>query len=416
MTANRPDGTLVVPEARGSFRLQEPIVNRDRLVQLAAFHHAALVGDVLPFWAGHGLDRECGGCFTCLERDGTVYSTDKAVWHQGRAGWVFATAYRLVEPRTEWLELARSCCDFLDRHCFDEQGKAYFSVTRDGRPLRMRRYVFSEVFACLAFAALAAATGDVSSRARAIELFDSFCRCVGTPGAIEPKTDMHTRPCKSLAPLMCLLHLADTMLLVDDDPRYERVLTSTIGEVLGDFVDSDDGVVLETVGPSGQRLDAPEGRVMNPGHTIETAWFLMEIARRRGDDDLAGRSRRLLDWSFDRGWDETHGGLFYYIDVAGKPSPYLEHDMKLWWPHCEALYAALLAHEMTNDAHYARMYEQAHDWTFAHFPDADCGEWFGYLHRDGTRSTDLKGNLWKGPYHVPRALMLCWNLLREMTT
>jgi N-acylglucosamine 2-epimerase len=174
--------------------------------------------------------------------------------------------------------------------------------------------------------------------------------------------------------------------------------------------------VIEHVGPGGERVDAPEGRVMNPGHAIEVAWFMMEIGRRRGDRALVVRGAKILDLSLARGWDPQYGGLLYFLDVDGKPATQLEHDMKLWWPHSEALYATLLAYHLTGDAKYAGLYEQVHEWTFAHFPDREFGEWFGYLHRDGTVSTPLKGNIWKGPFHIPRALLYCWKLLEEMAS
>jgi trehalose 6-phosphate synthase/phosphatase len=45
--------------------------------------------------------------------------------------------------------------------------------------------------------------------------------------------------------------------------------------------------------------------------------------------------------------------------------------------------------------------------------DPEFGEWYGYLHRDGRVSTRLKGNMWKGPFHLPRMLWYCWKLLDE---
>ncbi|UCG16381.1 MAG: AGE family epimerase/isomerase [Phycisphaerales bacterium] len=391
-------------------------MQRDRILQLRDFHGTALLDDTVAFWTKHSVDREAGGFFTCLERDGSVYCTDKPVWFMGRATWLYATLYRLVEPRPQWMELARHGAEFLERHCFDQRGKLYFCVTREGRPLRMRRYVFSEVFATLGFSALAAITGDERIRQRAVELFGSFIHYIKTPGRIEPKVNPDTRPMKSLSPLMCLLDLADAMLSIDDDRRYEQILTETVDEIFADFVKADDGMMLETVGPAGERLDTPRGRCISPGHSLETAWFLMEVARRREDASLARRAAKIVDWSFERGWDREYGGLLYFVDVEGKPSPYLEHDMKLWWPHSEALYATLLAYHLTGDTEYARLYEQVHEWTFAHFPDEQFGEWFGYLHRDGSLSTDLKGNLWKGPFHIPRSQLLCWKLLERITS
>ena len=254
-----------------------------RIDELMNLYKTSLLEDVMPFWERHGVDHEAGGFFTFLERDGSVYGTDKPVWLMGRATWTFATLHRLVEPRPEWLQLARSGCDFLTRHCFAPNGKMYFSVTREGNPLRMRRYVFSELFAALAMSATAAITGDDNLKRRSIELFDVFVKYQTEPGLIEPKIDPQTRPTKSLAPLMCLLNVADSMLLIDQDARYERIIDEAIEELFRYFVKEDIGAVLETVGPRGEVLDTTDGRCLNPGHAIEAAWFVMEIARRRSD-------------------------------------------------------------------------------------------------------------------------------------
>lgn len=389
-------------------------MERERIAELADTYRRSLLDDVMPFWQTHGVDRECGGFLTFLDRDGSCYCTDKPVWFMGRTTWLFATLYHTVEPRPEWLELARHGYDFLTRHCFADNGKMYFTVTRDGRPLQMRRYVFSEVFGVLACSALAAATQDDAIRRRAVGLFGSLVRYVRTPGMIPPKIDPQTRPMKSLSPLMCLLSVTDAMRVIDDDPVYEQTIDACIEELFGDFVKPHDGMLLETVAPDGSRIDTPQGRSLSPGHTIETAWFLLEIARRRRDESLVRRAARLIDWAFDRGWDATYGGLRYFVDADAKPSAHVEHDLKLWWPHSEALYATLLAGHLTGDVKYVRMHQAVHEWTFGHFPDREHGEWFGYLHRDGSVSSELKGNLWKGAFHIPRALLLSWKLLEEM--
>ena len=99
--------------------------------------------------------------------------------------------------------------------------------------------------------------------------------------------------------------------------------------------------------------------------------------------------------------------------MASQPEPY-EHDMKLWWPHNEALYATLLAHHLTGDQKWSAWYERLHEYSFGHFPDREHGEWYGYLHRDGTVSSPIKGNMWKGPFHLPRMQLYGWKLLEEM--
>lgn len=407
----------------------------DRAARLRDLYADALLNDVVPFWMRHSPDAECGGFFTQLARDGSLYGTDKPVWLQGRETWLFATLHHQVEPRDEWLRLARHGADFLEKHCFGPDAKMYFCVTRDGRPLRMRRYVYSEVFAILAFAALAQAENSPHRRRRAIEVFDSFLRHLRTPGRLPPKVDPQTRPGKALSPLMCLLNVANTLIEtappearndpnaprdstptadtpgVDHVRRFERIIDDTIDEIFRDFVKPDRAAVLEAVRPDGGPIEGPDGRVMNPGHAIECAWFIMDVARRRGDAALLHRAAGLVDLSFERGWDREHGGLLYFVDVDGMPPTQLEHDMKLWWPHNEACIAALMAFAGTGNPRYAGLFEKLHEWTFAHFPDPRFGEWYGYLHRDGTVSTPIKGGMWKGAFHVPRGLLMCQKLL-----
>jgi N-acylglucosamine 2-epimerase len=173
--------------------------------------------------------------------------------------------------------------------------------------------------------------------------------------------------------------------------------------------------VLETVLADGQFLDTFDGRLLNPGHAIEAAWFILHESKHRGGDPrLEKIGRTILDWSWRWGWDEEYGGLLYYRDVKNLPSAEYWHDMKFWWPHNEAIIATLLAYRITRDEKYARWHQQVHDWAYSHFPDREHGEWFGYLHRDGRLSSRLKGNMFKGPFHLPRMQWYCWKLLESM--
>ena len=199
------------------------------------------------------------------------------------------------------------------------------------------------------------------------------------------------------------------------DDSFDADIDACIEEIQRDFVKPELECVMETVGPNGEVLDHFDGRLLNPGHAIEGAWFILNEARHRGNDPaLTELGCSMLDWMWARGWDEKHGGIFYFRDVHGKPVQEYWHDMKFWWPHNETILATLLAHLMTGDARYEQMHRQVHDWAYAHFPDAEHGEWFGYLHRDGRVSVPLKGNLWKGPFHLPRMQLLAWQWLKEI--
>jgi N-acylglucosamine 2-epimerase len=395
-------------------------LNRPRLEALRETYRRGLLDSTIPFWLRHGADREHGGILTALAEDGTVIDTDKGVWLQGRAAWMFATLYRTHGPNPAWLEMSRSCLQFIRDHCRGPGGKLYFTVTRDGRPLRMRRYVYSECFATIAAAAYAAVTGDDVARAEALAFFDTYLHHSFTPGVMPPKTDPQTRPMKGVAPLMIAIVTAqEVRSLLGDVTVRGRTCTAwidaSIAEIERDFYKPDLGALMEGVAPDGAIIDHFDGRTLNPGHAIECAWFILHEAKLRGDD---ARLRRLglaiLDCMWARGWDQQFGGLLYFTDLRGLPVQEYWAEMKFWWPHNEAEIATLLAYQLTGDAKYAAWHEQVHTWSHQVFEDKVHGEWFGYAHRDGRISTRLKGNLWKGCFHLPRMQWYCLRLTDEL--
>jgi len=378
----------------------------------ARVYRDGLLADTVPFWMRHSVDREHGGFLTFLDRDGSVYGTDKPVWLQGRIVWMFSRLYSEVDKRAEWLDLARHGADFLERHCFDRDGRMFFVTTRDGTPLRKRRYVFSEVFAVMGFAELARATGEDRYRAKAAEVFDTLMRHHTTPGLLEPKELPGARPSKSHTMAMILIPTCQIARRVDDRPIYNQTIDQSLSDIFTCFCKPELRALVERVGSNGELIpDCPEGRVILPGHAIESAWFIMEEGRIRGDRELSLKAIPILEWSLERGWDDEFGGLLYYTDLEGKPCVQYEWDMKLWWPHTEALIATLMAYQITGDRKWLDWHEKIHSYTYSHFPDPEFGEWFGYLHRDGTVSHHLKGNLWKGPYHLSRMQMMCWKMM-----
>ena len=384
---------------------------------LSALYRSTLLDDVIPFWLRHGMDQEHGGICTALDRDGSLLDSDKSVWFQGRAAWIFATLYTTVEPRIDWLEAARSCVHFLRRHCHSPEGKLYFTVTRDGRPLRMRRYVFSESFAAIGCAAFAKATGDARAAEEAVKAFAMYLRVSFEPGAMLSKYEP-TRPMKGIgAHMIGIVTAQELRANLGDISISGRTcsewIDASIEEIERSFLKPDHQVLMEVVAPDGSILDHLDGRTLNPGHAIECAWFILREGSQRGDRRLIGLGTQILDWMWNRGWDADHGGLLYFTDLRGLPVQEYWHDMKFWWPHCEGLIATLLAYQLTGDVKYARWHALIHDWSFAHFPDPKHGEWFGYLHRDGRVSQRAKGNMFKGPFHLPRMLWYGWRLCGE---
>ncbi|MBE0535437.1 MAG: AGE family epimerase/isomerase [Phycisphaerae bacterium] len=382
--------------------------------RLIVVYRDGLLKDTLPFWMDHCVDREYGGFNFALDRDGTVLSTDKYLWLHGRFVWLLSELFLQVEPNGEWLELAEHGMAYILRHGFADNGKMYFSVDQQGRPLRMRRYVFSETFAVMAMASLSRAKKDAALANRALALFKQIIEYFTTPGMIEPKFDSRTRPMKGLSTPMIIISTAQVLREAVDDPFCQVWIDRSIAEIQNNFMHHGYEAVMETTGPAGELIDTMEGRTLTPGHAIEAAWFVLHEAKLRDNDaELRQTGLTMLDWMWDRGWDKEYGGILYYTDVKGLSCSEYWHDMKFWWPHNETIIASLLAHVLTGDDKYLNMFRKVHDWTYAHFPDPDYGEWFGYLHRDGSVSSRLKGNQWKGAFHLPRMQLYCWKLLEE---
>lgn len=379
----------------------------------------ALLKECEPFWTKHAPDQENGGIYTLLDRYGDVYSYDKSVWMQGRCLWTYSALMNRFGARPEWLNIARSCREFLNAHCVDTDGRMFFTVTADGRPLRKRRYWYSETFYVMGNAEYTLATGDRTALADAREkyaliraLYDDPSR---DPFKITPKVYASTRATKPFASTMILLNVAHVLRRCDPErsEEYERDAARFASEFVHDFYREDLHLVLEHVGLDGSFItDNSATRITNPGHAIEGSWFLMNQASLTGDGDLMKTAIRIFDESLEMGWDKTCGGLFCFMDALGKPVVELEADMKLWWPMCEALIASLTAYRATRDTRYWKWFEKLTDYTFTHFRDAEYGEWYGYLHRDGSVSHTYKGSVYKGPFHVERALMICLDLLK----
>ncbi len=378
-------------------------------------YRTALLDDVLPFWMRHIRDDEMGGYLHHVDADGSVVSTDKCFWMIGRAVWMYSKAYNDIEPRPEWLEFARPGYEFILKHGFDTDGRMFYTVTRDGRPLRKRRYLFTETFGVIALSEFGKATGDAAAIDRARALYHKVIELNDAPDASMPPKFYPTRLMKSHAMPMIMIAMTQVLRRNGDDPFYEATIDSCIDEVLNHFLHHGKRALFETVGPNGELLlDIPEGRCINPGHALETAWFLLEEARHRKDDALIAKTLPIIDYSMDLGWDDKYGGILYFVDIDGKPPEPYEHDMKLWWVHCEALYANLLAYHLTGEQRYWDNFAKVDEYAFAHFPDPRHGEWFGYLHRDGSLANTVKGSKWKAPFHLPRMLLNVWRLTEEM--
>ncbi|MEJ7740685.1 MAG: AGE family epimerase/isomerase [Chitinophagaceae bacterium] len=373
-----------------------------------------LLNNVLTFWLHNSKDAENGGYFTCLTRDGKVYDKDKFMWLQGREVWCFSYMYNHLAPMQEWLEMALHGADFMEKYGRDEQGNWYFSLTAEGKPLVQPYNIFSDCFATMAFASLDKAKPDDRYKKIAIDTFENILRRQHNGKGKYNKAYPGTRPLKnfSLPMILCNLSLELEHLLGTE--RVEEFIPAVIHEVMDVFYQPAFGLILENVCEDGRFCDSFEGRVINPGHAIESMWFIMDLGKRTGDQALVAKACNIMLDTLEYGWDKEHEGIFYFLDVKGHPPQQLEWDQKLWWVHVEALVALAKGYMLTGDERCRQWFEKVHHYSWNHFKDPDHGEWFGYLNRRGEVLLSLKGGKWKGCFHVPRALYQVWKTLGEV--
>ncbi len=374
----------------------------------------------VPFWLENSVDEKFGGILNCLDRKGEVYSEDKSVWMQGRCGWMFSYIYNNCKKDEKYLAIAKSCIDFAKKYCIDSDGRMFFTVTRDGKPLRKRRYWFSETFYIMANAEYYMATKDEECLKEATKYFDfvygMYLDSNTDPYKITPKSVPGVRDMKTLANPMILLNVTSIMRDADVDryDYYDKIISKLISEI-GAFHKEEYKATFENITLDGEVvLNSAPCRVINPGHDIECSWFLLEEGIKRKDSNIVFLAETIFNEAYELGWDKEYGGMIYFKDVLEKPVEAYEHDMKLWWPHNETIIASLMFYAVTGNKKYYNIFETVTAYTFTHFPDHKYGEWFGYLRRDGLPTEPpCKGHTYKGPFHVMRMLAKCMKIIEQ---
>lgn len=386
-------------------------------IELEELYKKELLENVMPFWLQHSIDKEFGGYFTCLERDGKVFDTDKFIWLQGREVWMFSMLYNNVEKKQEWLDAAIHGAEFLKKYGHDGEYNWYFSLNREGQPLIEPYNIFSYTFATMAFGQLYKATGNKEYSEIALKTFDIILKNADNPKGKWNKAYPGTRNLKNFAfpMILCNLSLEIEHLLT---PEYmKEVIDTCIHEVMEVFYRPElGGIIVENVTLDGQLSDTFEGRLVNPGHAIEAMWFVMDLAVRLDNKALIDKAVKTTIAMIEYGWDKQHGGIFYFMDRLGYPPQQLEWDQKLWWVHIETLISLLKGYKLTGSKECLEWYEKIHDYTWKHFKDQEHPEWFGYLNRQGEVLLSLKGGKWKGCFHIPRGMYQCWKTLSEINS
>ncbi len=369
-----------------------------------------LLDNVLPFWMKHAIDRECGGLINHISEDGGIYGYEKNAWFAGRTMYTYSLAYNELDKNPEYLEISENMYAFLSKCEVNEDGRLPFIVSREGKPLVTNNAYFSETFAAIGCAEYYLATGREDVKQSAEKYFNIAYDMYKKELSALPCANAPIPEMKALGPSMIMLSTAQTMRKLAKEP-YNSIAKECADEIMVHFIEGKG--LLENVGLFGEYINSPDGRMINPGHSLEAAWFMLAEGVYRNDERYKQFAKRVIDISMRHGY--RGGGIIAFCDCDGHPSTMLEWDMKIWWPQCEAMIANRLAYSVFGEEKYLRDFEALRDYCFSRYPDPVHGEWYGYMHYDGTLASTTKGNVSKGPFHLPRMLYLIDRLENGMT-
>ncbi len=377
-------------------------------------YRADLVDSVIPFWMKYSLDNEYGGYFTCLDRDGRIYDTKKYMWLQSREVWMFARLYNEFDRTQRYLDIAELGINFIRKFGKDSKGRVYFSLTREGKPYFYQRKPYSAVFYMLALLEYYKASGDKQCFDESVEMFWKIVEWIKHPELMDRPTLQGQPAMSNLANVMVLASMAIELIKVTGDVRYKNIIEQAADGAKRHY-DVQRGILKENIliDNSDNQLctnNWPELRFFIPGHSIETAWFWLDLLEYVPNDEHREMALNVIERSLEFGWDKEFGGLYYFMDVEGNPTLQLESSMKLWWPHSESIYALLKAYKLTGDSKWLEWLERIDDYAYSHFADKRYGEWFGYCDREGNLTHTCKGGNYKGCFHVPRFLLMSLKL------
>lgn len=384
------------------------------LKTLLSKYRNELLQNVIPFWVKHAIGHD-GGINTCIQDDGSLVSRDRWNWSQWRALWVFSKLFTTLDPRYEWLDIAHGIYGQTTSHGPLENGHWPLLVNESGAVQRGYESLYTDGFAIYALVEYWRATGREEAIALARSTFDATQEAFRSE--IFPPTFPYPIPqrCKShgLSMLFSLAYFELASVTNEEQHWLQAIHHHEL--VMHQFLRPDRGLVLEWLNHDGSEHEPPIGTVVCPGHAIESMWFQIHIASTTKNQNAIRNAVNAIRSHLEAGWDTEYGGIFLAVDADGRKDVQWPHaDKKLWWPHTEALYATLLALECSGEDWCLDWHKKVHDYSFERFPVLEHGEWRQKLDRYGQPVSETLVFPVKDPFHLPRALIYCIEVLTRL--
>ena len=377
-------------------------------------YRSELLDRTVPFWLKYGIDRRNGGICTCISDDGKVLSADKYVWSQLRAVWTFSALYNKIERRQEFLDAATHIFNFIIRYGRNAKGEWLFCLNKDGAPLfDGATTIYADGFAIYAFTEFAKATGNREAIALARETYANVQPRLARPGSYQTHPLPIPSGAKAHGISMIFSLVFDELGQYLNDPAIIAAGLAHANQVMDVFLRRDQKRLYEFANLDNTLMTVPPGRVTNPGHAIESMWFMAHIFQPANDSARIRQAIDAIQWHIELGWDDEFGGIVLARDAAGS---FWEKnaDAKIWWVHTEALYALLLAYSISRESWCLDWFQRVHDYSFTHFPVPQSGEWIQNLDRRGNKLAGTIALPVKDPFHLARALINCIGVLEQL--
>ena len=375
----------------------------------------------MPFWENRCLDRTYGGYLTCFNREGCLTDDSKYIWFQGRQLYVYSKLFNKIERCSAWLEHAQWGYDFLLKHAYAGEGRWHFKLDRAGTPLVSTTSIYSDYHMAQGLAEYMLATDMKDEKGMQIlrATYDALEKNTMDPEFKDIYENTWSPVFIWNDMYLTALNVACIATPVLGIKYTERLIDECASKIMNWFARDEYRLVFEAVTRDNKILLEGEGRFINPGHSLESAWFLMEAGGIRDNRQMQERGLQIVDWTYEVSMDRINGGIYSYLDAeGGEPQPLDWHretnslwDDKVWWVNSEALCAFAKAFSLSNEQKHLEMFENQWNFCTAKFYDPEFGEWYERLHPDGDVKVSDKGTPWKCAFHLARSLIMAINTL-----
>ena len=397
-------------QRRSSFYIR----NEANLRGILAKYRKWLLDDIVPFWEKRVVDKEFGGYFNCFNREGELIKTVKPGWFVGRDLYTFSLLYNEIDQKKEWLDIATTGRKVFDTEFLRPDYRCNQMLSRELNATTGFTSLFTDHFAVKGLYEYIKASGNKNDISLAEKMSEQVFKDSYDNEVLCETEQVQLGTVKHPVSFMTLIVAIESNKVFAS--RYLPYAKDSVERILDVFANDKYQALFESVNENGTPYLDGYGRIFDAGHSMESVWFCIKAAEIFGNKDYYRKACEILDWVWDKTYDDENGGFFTHVDVL-KTVPEKDYifeqyydypvywDDKIWWTHAEALNAHISAALYGENEKYLQRFKEISLYIESHFSDKEYGEWYSTLDRKGNVKVADKGSELKGPYHVPRCMI-----------